>query len=276
MKKKILILIMCVCMIVPMFAVVSFADTASALVDNWNYQYGVVQGTLYNHGSGGTDNGSSSELRFGGGIGNARAYIHLTSGALSYEFDTLHYEYDYLTFSVGSDDVDRIHINLQSNSGTSVYTLKTGLDTLNVSINGEDVVSWNSLNEPIKFTVVLLYNDSAIMAGDPSDFFGYIDDTSDTEFRLISNSYTAYMGNNYHVDQPKNLISLLMGSIGITGIGLAGGIKESVSNLIYVDPTAETKTLSNFAIFIFIIAGLSIAMTVFWLVFRLIRFGRQR
>ena len=74
----------------------------------------------------------------------------------------------------------------------------------------------------------------------------------------------------------SELLSMLFESFSTVISGLAGGIKEGVSNLIYVDPTAETKVLSDAVSFIFTIAGLSIAMTVFFMVFRLIRFGRQR
>lgn len=74
----------------------------------------------------------------------------------------------------------------------------------------------------------------------------------------------------------SELITLLFQSFTTVITGLAGGIKEAASNLIYVDPDAETKVLSDVVQFIFIIAGLSIAMTVFYMVFRLIRFGRQR
>lgn len=74
----------------------------------------------------------------------------------------------------------------------------------------------------------------------------------------------------------SELLSLLFESFTTVITGLAGGIKEAASNLIYVDPAAEQKVLSDVIQFIFVIAGLSIAMTVFFMVFRLIRFGRQR
>lgn len=74
----------------------------------------------------------------------------------------------------------------------------------------------------------------------------------------------------------SELISMLFESFTTVVTGLAGGIKDAASELIYVDPNASTKTLSDVIQFIFIIAGLSIAMTVFFMVFRLIRFGRQR
>ena len=74
----------------------------------------------------------------------------------------------------------------------------------------------------------------------------------------------------------SELLSLLFESFTVVTTGLAGGIKGAASQLIYEDPTADTKVLSDFIQFVFIIAGLSIALTVFFIVFRLIRFGRQR
>ena len=72
------------------------------------------------------------------------------------------------------------------------------------------------------------------------------------------------------------LITQMFSSFTTVITGLAEGIKNAASHLIYVDPDSETKVLSDVIQFIFIIAGLSIAMTVFFMVFRLIRFGRQR
>lgn len=74
----------------------------------------------------------------------------------------------------------------------------------------------------------------------------------------------------------SQLLTLLFESFTTVVTGLAGGIKDSVSHLVYKDPDASVKELSDAVQFIFIIAGLSIAMTVFFMVFRLIRFGRQR
>lgn len=72
------------------------------------------------------------------------------------------------------------------------------------------------------------------------------------------------------------LITQMFSSFSTVITGLSTGIKDAAANLIYVDPAAEQKVLSDLIQFIFIIAGLSIAMTVFFIVFRLIRFGRQR
>lgn len=71
-------------------------------------------------------------------------------------------------------------------------------------------------------------------------------------------------------------IKLMFTNFGIAIGGLAEGIKESTTNLLWKDPSATNRQLSDVAIFIFTIAGLAIGMTVFFLVFRLIRFGRQR
>lgn len=74
----------------------------------------------------------------------------------------------------------------------------------------------------------------------------------------------------------SGLITTMFENFSSVIVGLAGGIKDGVANLVYVDPKAETKVLSDAVMFIFTIAGVSIAMTVFFMVFRLIRFGRQR
>ena len=72
----------------------------------------------------------------------------------------------------------------------------------------------------------------------------------------------------------NDLISLLFQSFTTVVTGLAGGLKEAASSLIY--QSGNSGELSDLIQFIFIVAGLSIAMTVFFMVFRLIRFGRQR
>lgn len=74
----------------------------------------------------------------------------------------------------------------------------------------------------------------------------------------------------------SELVQMMFSSFTDVVTGLASGIKDATLNLIYVDPSAEVKELSDVVQFIFIIAGISIAMTVFFMVFRLVRFGRQR
>lgn len=72
----------------------------------------------------------------------------------------------------------------------------------------------------------------------------------------------------------NELIALLFSSFTTVVIGLASGIKEAATELIYQQN--GSGALSDAIQFIFIVAGVSIAMTVFFMVFRLIRFGRQR
>lgn len=72
-----------------------------------------------------------------------------------------------------------------------------------------------------------------------------------------------------------NLIGYMFENFGIAVVGLANGVKGSASELIF-DIDDGTRSLSNVVQFIFIIAGISIAMTVFYMIFRLIRFNRQR
>ena len=277
MKKKILILVMCVCMLVPMFALASFADTAEALATQWSYQWGLAEGVLYHVGSGGSDSGTTN-LQIGGGIANARVYMYFNSADKTYEFDSIHWDYDYLYLSVGSDDVDRVSVQAASSAGTSAFAVQYNANNFVVEENGVEIVNWDVSENPVNYKVLLLYNDSAIMNGYVEQFFPDSLDPDDSLFSHIGqfSELTISKGNNFVVDNPKNLVDLMFSSVAATGIGLAGGIKSAVSNLIWKDPLAQTKELSTFAIFIFTIAGLAIAMTVFWLIFRLIRFGRQR
>ena len=55
---------------------------------------------------------------------------------------------------------------------------------------------------------------------------------------------------------------------GITGIinPIVDGIKNGFLQLVYVDPTAETKVVSTLAYFLFAMLGLSIGVGLVWLV----------
>ncbi len=53
--------------------------------------------------------------------------------------------------------------------------------------------------------------------------------------------------------------------------GIAGGLKSAFEQLIYVDPDATTKTLSDFAKFSFVMMGLSLAFSIIFLIVRKIR-----
>lgn len=52
---------------------------------------------------------------------------------------------------------------------------------------------------------------------------------------------------------------------------LPNAIKNVFLNLIYVDPTAETKTVSEFAYFIFAFLGVAIVSGVVWFVLHMIK-----
>lgn len=53
--------------------------------------------------------------------------------------------------------------------------------------------------------------------------------------------------------------------------GLSGGIKDSFSNLIYVDPTATDPQFSPIVLFIFTMAGLGLATGILYKIFGMIR-----
>lgn len=53
--------------------------------------------------------------------------------------------------------------------------------------------------------------------------------------------------------------------------GLSGGIKDAFLNIIYEDPSATTKVLSDFAKFGFIIMGFGLACSLVFLGIRKIR-----
>ena len=53
--------------------------------------------------------------------------------------------------------------------------------------------------------------------------------------------------------------------------GIAGGLKNAFEQIIYVDPLATEKVLSDFAKFTFIMMGLSLAFSIVFLIVRKIR-----
>ena len=53
--------------------------------------------------------------------------------------------------------------------------------------------------------------------------------------------------------------------------GLTGGLKDAFLNLIYVDPSAEAKVLSDVAEYCFVAGGVVLAIGIVWGTFRLIR-----
>ena len=53
--------------------------------------------------------------------------------------------------------------------------------------------------------------------------------------------------------------------------GIASGLKNAFEQIIYVDPSATEKVLSDFAKFAFIMMGLSLAFSIVFLIVRKIR-----
>lgn len=56
---------------------------------------------------------------------------------------------------------------------------------------------------------------------------------------------------------------------------MAGGLKEAFMNLLYVDPAASEKVISDPVKFLLIFGGVGLAMGMFWKLFGLIR-GKTR
>lgn len=69
----------------------------------------------------------------------------------------------------------------------------------------------------------------------------------------------------------SDLFSELFSAFGDTISGLANGIKDAFLNIIYVDPDATTRQISDLAKFGFLMLGLSMAIGLVYGAFRLIR-----
>ena len=67
------------------------------------------------------------------------------------------------------------------------------------------------------------------------------------------------------------LFSELFSAFGDTISGLANGIKEAFLNIIYVDPDAATRQISDVAKFGFLMLGLTMAIGLVYGAFQLIR-----
>lgn len=53
--------------------------------------------------------------------------------------------------------------------------------------------------------------------------------------------------------------------------GISNGLKDAFLNIIYVDPSASEKVVSDFAKFAFVMFGLSLAFTIVFLIVRKIK-----
>lgn len=71
------------------------------------------------------------------------------------------------------------------------------------------------------------------------------------------------------------LITAIFSSFTTVIKGLAGGLKEAFTYLLYVDPTAESPVFSPLVLFIFTLAGLAIATGILYKMFGLISAHRR-
>lgn len=67
------------------------------------------------------------------------------------------------------------------------------------------------------------------------------------------------------------IVSTIFDSVGGVITGIADGIKDAANALIYEDPTAAQPVLSNFMQFGLVFLGISIAFSIGFMVFRMIR-----
>lgn len=67
------------------------------------------------------------------------------------------------------------------------------------------------------------------------------------------------------------LITTMFSGFTDTITGLASGVKEMFMNILYVDPTASTLVVSDFAKFGFVMAGLSMALGLGYFIIRKVR-----
>lgn len=69
----------------------------------------------------------------------------------------------------------------------------------------------------------------------------------------------------------SDLITTLFSSFTEAIKAMGNGIKEAFLNVLYVNPTAETLVVSDFAKFMFLTAGLALAISLIYGAVRLIR-----
>lgn len=69
----------------------------------------------------------------------------------------------------------------------------------------------------------------------------------------------------------SELIGLIFESFSDVIKGVASGIKTAFEQLLYVDPSATEKVLSDYAKFSFIMLGLSMACGLIWFIVRKIK-----
>ena len=72
-----------------------------------------------------------------------------------------------------------------------------------------------------------------------------------------------------------DLITEIFSSFTAVITGLADGIKEAFSHILYVDPSASQLVFSPMVLFLLVFGGLALAMGIFWKIFGVIR-GKTR
>lgn len=73
----------------------------------------------------------------------------------------------------------------------------------------------------------------------------------------------------------SELITAIFATFTIVIQGLAGGLKNAFSQLLYVDPTASDPVFSPMVLFIFTMAGLGLAAGILYKMFGLIQSRRK-
>lgn len=71
------------------------------------------------------------------------------------------------------------------------------------------------------------------------------------------------------------LITLIFSTFTTVIKGLASGLKEAFSQLLYVDPSASDPVFSPMVLFIFTLAGLGLATGILYKMFGLIKSHRR-
>lgn len=249
MLKKFLIVASMICVLVSSLVVVSFADE----VDESNkYNYDRFVGFYFSNLETSTPQSVYVEFSMDA---EALCIFRVEDRVIaSYEFDRVIVESSKLEDTYKTVDYT-FYTGTETNYQlTFVYSLEDGFTFYRFrDVIGDDLInSTVDLHLDIYYTGVMTYSN------------------------IVSDNLVVSTGVVENPSSPSYLLSLLFTGFGSAIGGLALGVKESLFNVIWVDPTATNKVLSPLVTFIFTIAGLSIAMTVFFLIFRLIRFGRQR
>lgn len=73
-----------------------------------------------------------------------------------------------------------------------------------------------------------------------------------------------------------DVITSLFSGMSSAVVSITGALKDAFSNLLYVDPAATSPVISPLATFIFVIAGLGLAVGIVYFVLGKIRIGKMQ